>query len=207
MTVRAVVFDFGGVLFDWNPEYLYQHLIPDATERKWFLDHVCNGAWNIQQDAGRTLVEATETKVAEYPQHAALIRAFYGRWTEMLNGTLADGVKLMEDLETAQVPLYGLTNWSAETFPYAWENYPLLHRFRDIVVSGRLGLIKPDAAIYQEMFRRIEQVQPGIAPQELVFIDDNKDNAAAASALGWHGIHHTSAASTEQQLRALGLQF
>lgn len=207
MSLRAVVFDFGGVLFDWNPEYLYRDLIPDATERAWFLEHVCNGAWNLQQDAGRTLADATAAKIAEFPDHAELIRAFYDQWAVMLNGTLKDGVKLMEDLEAAQIPLYGLTNWSAETFPYAWDNYPLLHRFKDIVVSGRIRQIKPDAGIYHEMFRRIARDIPDLQPQQLAFIDDVKHNAEAATALGWHGIHHTSAARTEQQLRALGLQF
>ncbi|MBB5191777.1 2-haloacid dehalogenase [Silvimonas terrae] len=207
MTVRAVVFDFGGVLFDWNPEYLYRELIPDATERQWFLQHVCNGEWNLQQDAGRTLADATAMLIAQYPDHAELIRAFYGRWPETLAGTLPEGIKLMEDLENAAIPLYGLTNWSAETFPYAWENYPFLHRFKDIVVSGRLKLIKPDAAIYHEMFRRIAQDLPDLAPAELVFIDDNAANAAAAGALGWHGIHHVSAAQTESALRELGLSF
>ncbi|WP_283147982.1 HAD family hydrolase [Silvimonas soli] len=207
MTIRAVVFDFGGVLFDWNPDYLYRKLISDDVERAWFLQHVCNGEWNLQQDGGRSIVDATASKIKEFPEHAELIRAFYERWPESLKGTLVEGIKLMEDLEYAQVPLYGLTNWSAETFPYAWDNYPFLRRFRDIVVSGRLGLIKPDAAIYHEMFRRIARDLPDLQPQELVFIDDNQANARAASALGWHGIHHTSAAATEAALRTLGVAF
>ncbi|GGP28219.1 HAD-IA family hydrolase [Silvimonas amylolytica] len=207
MSVRAVVFDFGGVLFDWNPEYLYRKLIPDATERQWFLQHVCNGHWNLQQDAGRTLADATEALIAQYPDHAELIRAFYGRWPETLAGTLPEGIKLMEDLETARMPLYGLTNWSDETFPYAWEHYPFLHRFKDIVVSGRLKIVKPDAAIYHEMFRRIAKDLPDLKPAELVFIDDNAANAEAARALGWHGIHHVNAAQTEAALRDLGLSF
>ncbi|GGP22602.1 HAD-IA family hydrolase [Silvimonas iriomotensis] len=207
MSVRAVVFDFGGVLFDWNPEYLYSKLIPDAAERQWFLQHVCNGDWNLQQDAGRTLADATAALIAQYPDHAELIRAFYGRWPETLAGVLPEGIKLMEDLEQAQVPLYGLTNWSDETFPYAWEHYPFLHRFKDIVVSGRLKIVKPDAAIYHEMFRRIAKDLPDLQPAELVFIDDNAANAQAARALGWHGIHHVSAAKTEAALRELGLTF
>jgi 2-haloacid dehalogenase len=111
----------------------------------------------------------------------------------------------MEKLEAAEVPLFGLTNWSAETFPYAWEHYPVLRRFRDIVVSGRVGLVKPDPAIFAEMRQRIEVQMPGIQPGELVFIDDNAKNAQAATALGWHGVHHTGAAQTEAKLRELGL--
>ncbi|AMC36905.1 HAD family hydrolase [Janthinobacterium sp. B9-8] len=207
MAIRAVVFDFGGVLFDWNPDYLYRKLIVDEKEREFFLSHVCNGEWNIEQDRGRSIAKANQIKQAEFPEYAEWINAFYARWPETLRGTLAEGVALMEQLEAAEIPLYGLTNWSDETFPYAWENYPLLHRFKDIVVSGRLGLIKPDPAIYQAMFERIAQAIPDLHPNELVFIDDVAKNAYAATQLGWHGIHHTSAAHTAAQLHQLGLKF
>jgi 2-haloacid dehalogenase len=205
MTIKAVVFDFGGVLIDWSPQYLYRELIPDENERHWFLTHVCSMDWVIRQDGGQPIAEATDELIARFPDHAPLIRAFYERWHEMVAGVLEEGVALMEKLEAKEVPLFGLTNWSAETFPYAWEHYPVLRRFRDIVVSGRVKLVKPDPAIFAEMRTRIEAQLPGLQPDELVFIDDNQKNADAATALGWHGVHHTSAAQTEARLRALGL--
>ena len=205
MKPRAVVFDFGGVLIDWNPDYLYRQLIDDEIERRRFLTEVCSMDWVVRQDGGQSIATGTAELVERFPEHAELIRAFYARWHEMIGGVLAEGVALVEQLEKADVPLFGLTNWSAETFPYAWERFDVLRRFRDIVVSGRVKLVKPDPAIYAAMHDRIDRHLPGIAPGELVFIDDNIKNAEAATALGWHGIHHTSGAATLGRLRALGL--
>ncbi|SAL59409.1 HAD family hydrolase [Caballeronia humi] len=205
MAIKAVVFDFGGVLIDWKREYVYSRLIPDETERRWFLDNVCKMEWVVQQDGGQTIADGTTELIATFPEHEALIRAFYERWHEMLGGVLADGLALVDALDGVHMPLFGLTNWSAETFPYAWERYPVLQRFREVIVSGRVGVVKPDPAIFALMRAEIERHLPGIQPHELVFIDDNLHNAEAATALGWHGVHHTDAAHTEAQLRALGV--
>ncbi len=123
----------------------------------------------------------------------------------MLGGTLAEGMAIFEALETAGVPLYALTNWSGETFPYARDNYPFLHRFKDVLVSGDEKLIKPDARIYQRMLERIRKHYPDAQPEQLVFIDDVRRNVDAAHALGWRAIHHTDPAATAAQLRNWGL--
>jgi 2-haloacid dehalogenase len=205
MTIRAVVFDFGGVLFDWSPHHLYRQLIADDLERQWFLENICTQAWNTEQDAGRTLAEATRSLIAEHPQHEPLIQAYYDRWHEMLRGPLSDGVAILEALHEAKMPLFGLTNWSAETFPYARQHYPFLTYFRDIVVSGEVKQIKPDAAIYQTSLGQVRAHLPDIQPAEVVFIDDVAGNIDAAIALGWKGIHHVSAEHTRERLRALGV--
>ncbi|MBT2373279.1 HAD family hydrolase [Pseudomonas fluorescens] len=207
MTIRAVVFDFGGVLFDWSPHHLYRQLIADDCERQWFLDNVCTQAWNTEQDAGRTLAEATRTLIDEHPQHEPLIQAYYDRWHEMLRGTLPEGVAILEALHEAKMPLYGLTNWSAETFPYARKHYPFLQYFRDIVVSGEVKQIKPDAAIYHTSLGQVRAHLPDIQPAEVVFIDDVAGNVEAAIDLGWQGIHHVSGEQTGERLRALGVTF
>jgi 2-haloacid dehalogenase len=161
--------------------------------------------WVVQQDGGQTIEEGTAELIALYPEHEALIRAFYARWPEMVSGVMEEGVALVDRLEAAGVPLFGLTNWSAETFPYAWERFDVLRKFREIVVSGRVGLVKPDPQIFDLMRVEIEKQLPGIRPDELVFIDDNLKNAQAATALGWHGVHYTGALDTETKLRALNL--
>ncbi|WP_248752698.1 HAD family phosphatase [Pseudomonas sp. MWU15-20650] len=207
MTIRAVVFDFGGVLFDWSPQHLYRQLITGEDERQWFLDNICTQAWNTEQDAGRTLAEGTRVLIDQYPHHQTLIQAYYDRWHEMLRGPLPEGVAILEALHQAQMPLFGLTNWSAETFPYARANYPFLHCFRDIVVSGELKLIKPDAAIYHASLEQVRAHLPDIQPREVVFIDDVAGNIEAAVALGWQGIHHVSAERTAARLRELGVGF
>lgn len=207
MTIRAVVFDFGGVLFDWSPLHLYRKLIADDHERQWFLDNICTQAWNTEQDAGRPLAEATRTLVDQYPHHETLIRAYYDRWHEMLRGPLPEGVAILKALHAVNMPLFGLTNWSAETFPYARANYPFLQCLRDIVVSGELKLIKPDPAIYQASLDQVRAHLPDIQAGEVVFIDDVASNVEAAIALGWQGIHHVSAERTAAQLRGLGVGF
>jgi len=203
--IRAVVFDFGGVLFDWSPLHVYQELIPDAAEREHFLTQVCSPEWNILQDEGRSLQEGTALLLEQHPQHAPLIRAFYDRWTEMLRGPLHDGVALLRALHAQEVPLFGLTNWSAETFPYALANYDFLHIFRDIVVSGAEQCIKPNEVIYQIALSRYGKHLPNLQAQQLVFIDDVARNVEAARQLGWHAIHHVDCNDTIRQLQALGL--
>lgn len=200
MRFDAIIFDFGGVLFDWNPDYLYRQLIADDAERARFLADVCTPAWNALQDAGRPIADALAEKIAQFPEHEALIRPYYERWPETLAGRLDAGVALLDELHAAGMPLYGLTNWSAETFPYAERYYPeIIGRFRDIVVSGRERLAKPDPAIYQLLLDRIGHDAP-----RCVFIDDSAANVLAAQALGFIAIHHTDPARTRACLIGLG---
>ncbi|MDD5250258.1 MAG: HAD family phosphatase [Rhodocyclaceae bacterium] len=188
--IDAVVFDLGGVLIDWNPQRLYRQLIPDAAARARFLAEVCPQSWNERQDAGRPLAAATAERIALFPQHAELIAAYYGRWEDMLAGAIDDAVAVLEALHRRGVPLYALSNWSAELFPIARHRFAFLDRFRGIVVSGEEGLIKPDAAIFRVLCER-----HGLAPAACLFIDDNPANVAAAAALGFAAHQFTSAAA------------
>ncbi|WP_241671567.1 HAD family hydrolase [Dankookia rubra] len=197
----TVVFDLGGVLVDWNPRYLYRKLFPDdeaGMER--FLAEVCTSEWNLQQDAGRSWAEATAVLKEQHPEQAALIDAFHHRWPEMIAGPIDGTVAILSELRAAGTPLYALTNWSHETFPIALERFEFMSWFRGIVVSGQEKLIKPDPQIYLLLVDR-----HGLRPDDIVYIDDNARNAAAATALGMHGIHFTGPTALRNELISLGL--
>ncbi len=199
--ITTIIFDLGGVLIDWDPRYLYRKLLDDETAIDAFLNEVCTPDWNEQQDAGRSLEEATRTKVAEFPEHKELIEAYYGRWPEMLGGPIAGSVALLEELRRQRnYKLLALTNWSDETFPIAWERYSFLRYFEDILVSGREGLKKPDPAIYRRLLDRND-----LNPGEAVFIDDNARNIAAADRLGLKTIHFTDSSDLKDALAAKGI--
>lgn len=201
MNVKNIVFDLGGVLVDWNPRYLYKKIFETENEIDWFLTNICNGQWNSLQDAGRTLEEATRVLTERHPEFTPEIRAYYDRWTEMLNGHIVGTVQILEKLKSQDSHrLLALTNWSGETFPTALEMFDFLHWFEGIVVSGDEKLIKPDHRIYQLLFNRY-----GIVPQESVFIDDSLANIEAARELGMKGIHFTGPDDLERQLEKLGV--
>ncbi|MBP6812094.1 MAG: HAD family phosphatase [Saprospiraceae bacterium] len=186
--ISTIIFDLGGVLIDWNPEYVFQKVIPDADRRAYFFQHICTHDWNVEQDAGRPIAVATELLVTQHPEWEPEIRDFYGRWEEMLGGPIQDTVELLRELcEQGQHRLLALTNWSAETFPVALARYEFLQWFEGIVVSGDEGTRKPFPDIYQILLDRY-QVDPAAA----VFIDDSHTNVLGAEALNINGIHFQS---------------
>jgi 2-haloacid dehalogenase len=198
---RVVVFDLGGVLINWDPRNLYRKLFAgDESAMEAFLSEVCTVEWNERQDAGRTFAEAVAELLPRHADKIDLIEAFSRRFDEMITGAVADTVDILADLRRAGVPRYALTNWSAETFPPQRNRFPFLSWFDGIVVSGQEGVIKPDPRLFRILFDRYR-----IAPHEAVFIDDNPKNAAAADALGIHGIHFRSPQLLRRELETLGL--
>jgi 2-haloacid dehalogenase len=199
--VSAVVFDLGGVLIDWDPRYLYRSLFDgDEAAMDRFLATVCTPEWNRRQDAGRPWSEAIATLVAEHPEHAELIRAFWDRWPETLGDAIAPTVDVLAGLHQGGIPLFALSNWSAETFPLARPRYPFLEWFDGIVISGEVGAAKPDRRIYEALIERHD-----LDPASLAFVDDVPANVAAAEELGMRGVTFTSAAALRQDLESLGL--
>lgn len=198
--VDAVIFDLGGVLIDWNPRHLYRKLFDDAAEMEAFLSEVCAPEWNLEQDRGRPWAQAIAELSSVHPTKAELIAAYRARWPEMLKGPIAGTVAILQALHAAGVPLYALTNWSAETYPIAEELYGFLGLFRGVVVSGRIGLIKPDAAIYSHTIARF-----GVEPGRTAFIDDSAKNVAGAEAAGLKALHFTGPETLARDLAGLGL--
>jgi 2-haloacid dehalogenase len=199
--IDAVVFDVGGVIIDWNPRHLYRKLFDgDAAGMEWFLANVCTPEWNVMQDQGRTWDDAVGELSARHPAHAALIEAYALRWDEMVAGPVAGTAALIGDLAAAGVPLYGLSNFSREKFPGVRRRFPELDALRGIVVSGEIGMIKPEAEIYHHFLDRF-----GLEAGACVFIDDQPRNVEAAIAAGMRGVVFTSAAALRRTLGELGV--
>jgi 2-haloacid dehalogenase len=200
--INTIIFDLGGVLIDWNPEYVFRELIPDPERRRFFFENICTHEWNIEQDAGRPLAEATEQLVNEYPEWESEIRAYYGRWEEMLGGPIHETVDLLRELrDREEHRLLALTNWSGETFPVALSRYDFLQWFEGIVVSGDEKTRKPFSDIYEILLDRYE-----VSPSQAVFIDDSLKNVEGAEAVGINGIHFQSTAQLKESLREWGVQ-
>ena len=181
---RVVVFDIGRVLIQWRIASLYERLIDDPARLEWFLSTVVTEAWHAQHDAGKPFAVMMAELSAQYPQERALIEAYGPRWLECLPGAVPGVPALVERLAARGVPLYSITNFGVDAWGMFRPTFPVLDHFRDIVVSGHERLVKPDAAIFELAVARF-----GHAPAEMLFIDDNADNIAAARALGWH-VHH-----------------
>lgn len=195
--IKAIIFDLGGVLIDWNPRLLYRKIFSNEEQITHFLDNVCTPDWNEEQDAGRSLADGTELLVKQHPEHEDNIRAFYGRWTEMLGGEIKGTVELFNQLRNdGRFKLYALTNWSAETFVIAEQEYPFLKQFDGVVVSGVEKTRKPYPEFYNILLNRYN-----LKADETVFIDDNLRNVKAANNLEIDGIHFTSAENLKRELK------
>lgn len=199
--MRAVVFDFGGVLIDWNPRHLYRKLFATEAEMEGFFAEVDFGSWNVQLDRGLPFREGVATLSGRFPRHAHHIAAFADRWEESISGPIDETVEIARELRAHGYPLYAISNWSAETFHHVEYKYDFLRWFREIVISGRVGVCKPEPGIYGRLLERI----PVPAP-ECVFIDDVPANVAGAEAVGMKGIHFRSARQLRADLARIGVR-
>ena len=197
MAARALVFDLGNVVIEWNPRNLYRKLFADAAEMERFLTDVWTPAWNVELDAGRAFADSVAELAAKFPAHAAMIRAYHERWAETLGGAVPGTEALLDELAARGHPLYALSNWSAETFPHARARFAVLARFEHIVISGDVGCAKPDPQIYARFLERV-----GRRAEDCLFIDDVQANVAAALACGFEGVVFRDAAALRDELVA-----
>jgi len=199
--IESIIFDLGGVLIDWNPDYVYRTIFNDETKMQEFYNEVCTSEWNEEQDAGRGLKEATEELVARFPADEKNIRDFYDRWEEMLKGEIEGTVKVLKKIKDKNsVKLYALTNWSAETFPVALKRFEFLQWFDGRLVSGEEKMRKPFIEIYELLLKRFN-----INPATAVYIDDNERNLKTPSELGMHAILFKSPSQLEEELKKLSI--
>lgn len=195
--IDTIIFDLGGVLIDWNPEYVYLDVFQGNREKmEWFFKCICTNDWNENQDAGYPLAKATEERIALFPEHEELIRMYYGRWEEMLGEAIDETVAVLKQLiDSKKYKVVALTNWSHETFPIALKKFEFLHWFEGIIVSGEEKTRKPFKDIYELTLNRFN-----IKAENALFIDDNLRNIEAAKEFGINSIHFKTADLLKTQL-------
>ena len=193
--IRHIVFDVGGVLLHWDPEIPFRSLIPDEGDRKWFLGEVCSPAWNIEQDRGRSWEDAEAELIGRHPDLGHLIRAYRRNFDDMIPFAHEDSVAILNRLIAQGIDVTLLTNFNHDTFHDTTGRFPFLNYPRGATVSGSVGFIKPDPAIFAHHTEEFE-----LEPSETLFIDDSAANVAAALAFGWHALHFADADRLEADL-------
>lgn len=197
----TVVFDIGGVLIEWNPRHLYRTLFhDDVVAMEYFLTQVCTPEWNAELDRGRSFQSAVTELAQQHPEYRELIMAYHEQWPKMVPFAFEDTVEVLSEVKTAGYPLFALSNWSAETFPIMRQRYPFLDWFEDILLSGEVGIAKPDNQIYEVFLDRIKRT-----PDECLFIDDSERNIDAARSLGFQTLLFKSASQLRDDLATLNI--
>ncbi len=194
--MRNIIFDFGNVLVQWHPERVYGEYFGDEAKAWWFLRHVADLDWRQRIDAGESQDACIAELKARQPEYADAIELYRSHWREMLTGEMPGMRELLIELRVKGYEIYGLTNWSMETFPEAREHFGILQLIDRYVVSGAERLVKPDPRLFHVLLDRY-----GLKAEECTFVDDNPDNVAAARALGMEGIVFHGAEDLRKQLK------
>ena len=196
--IKNIIFDFGAVLVDWNPHYLFDDYFGSAEKAQWFLDHICTNDWNRQFDGGKPFAEGLAELTAEHPEWACEIAVYWDQWEKMMGAAIPGMYELVADYKAAGYGVYGLTNWSSETFYRIEKNYPVFALLDGKIVSGDVRMLKPDAAIFHCLLDRY-----GLRAEESVFIDDTLANVEGARRAGLEGLHFTDAPTLRKELDSL----
>ena len=193
--MKNIIFDFGNVLVGWKPEDFYTRYFNSQSEARYFLNEICSPRWRNRIDAGENQDICIKELCLEHPQYHEAIQAYKSRWEEMFPGEI-EGMREVVSMvkKHPEYQIYGLTNWSMETFPQARKRFEILQMIDNYIVSGNVGLVKPDKRIFELLLKTFD-----LKATESIFVDDNSDNVAAAKELGFEGIVFESA----QQLRII----
>jgi 2-haloacid dehalogenase len=198
-TIKAIIFDFGNVLLEWDPRNVYKRYFPDDPEgMEQFLKEVNFMEWNMLQDKGRPFKEGVAVLSEQFPHHSHLIQAYHDHWIDSVGTSITGTVEILKQLKQAGYPLYGLSNWSAETFPHAREKYDFFDLLDGMVISGEVGHIKPDPEIFQLLLDKIRR-----PAQECLLIDDSLANIDQAKSMGFAVIHFQTAEQLAAALQEL----
>ncbi|MBP5677780.1 MAG: HAD family phosphatase [Bacteroidales bacterium] len=192
---KNIIFDFGNVLVEWHPELIYGKHFGDEAKAWWFMRHVIDNEWRLRIDAGENMNTCIAELQCKHPDYKDAIELYRDCWREMLTGEVPGMRELLGQLSTANYQLYGLTNWSMETFPEARERFGILQKIDRYVVSGAEGYVKPDPRLFNILLDRYQ-----LQAEECIFVDDNPDNVAAACSIGLHGILFTDAETLRKKL-------
>ncbi len=196
--IRNVVWDFGGVLLDWNPRYLYRQIFSNEAEMEYFLAEVCPFSWNLTMDKGKTFAEGVRERQVLFPHYSEQIMLYKTRWREMLSGEIPEMVSLLAHVQQLGYHTFGLTNWPKEKWEEIYPEFAFLHTLEGVVVSGIEHTLKPEPRLYEILLERYR-----LKAEECVFIDDNPDNIRTARALGWQAIQCVSPEQVKKELRVL----
>ena len=197
---KTIVFDLGGVLIDWDPRYLYSNIFSDQDEMEFFLRAVCSPEWNVQMDGEKAFNDAINELIPHHPEYTDQIRAYFNRWEEMIAGDIPETVKILAELKDAAYPLAALSNWSSETFPIVNARFEFLDWFEPLIISGRVGLVKPDPDIFHLILCSIDR-----DPDQCIYIDDMEHNIQTAADIGFDAIHYSSPQQLREDLLSRGI--
>lgn len=196
--IKNIIFDYGAVLLDWNPHHLYDGYFGSEEKAEWFLQNVCTYTWNTQHDGGKPVAEGTAELIAQFPEWEKEIRMYYGCFEQMIGGQIEGMYELITDLKQRGYHVYGLTNWSGETYPLVRHKYPIFDLMEGMVVSGDEKMLKPNAEIFELLLQRY-----GLKAEESVFIDDNANNCQGARNVGLQAIQFKDARSLAEELEKI----
>jgi 2-haloacid dehalogenase len=198
--IKAVIFDYGGVLIDWNPYYLYRKVLTNDTEVARLLQEIHFNEWNYSFDQGYPLALGIAEMCRLYPEHADMIRLYDERWMETIGLTFDANIALLKEIKASGMPVYGLSNWSMDKFKLVRPRYPFFELFDDMVISGEVKMAKPDPRIYRLLLER-----NGLTATECLYIDDSEDNYRAACQVGLQAIHYQSSGQLRRELQNRGV--